>query len=312
MTINKEKYIEAKKSIEAMMNVVKCVDSGLSLNKACEKSGVSLYAFTRFMSNHKNYAFNKNEKVEDKKEDSQEDKYVLMTWQELLYANIMGAKISDDYTVYHKGDFYIPSDIDENLVLVMKDRLKERHLKVILMRWRDGLMFDEIAKQLGVSTERVRQIEHEAFRRLLHPTVKNRLRYGINYYENQKKQNELVNELANKKYKEYIRQQLEEQADTLAKDKVRMLNEMVDREKTIMDMKEAEAYSIMNQGFSVRTVNSLDRARIKDIREVAKLKFSEVTRIRNLGSKSLLEVYNVLLNKYGIDMTKQSDWKVRQ
>lgn len=57
------------------------------------------------------------------------------------------------------------------LVLSALSTLSAREREVLTMRWLDNeLTFSECAKRLGITSERVRQIEAKAFRKMRHPT----------------------------------------------------------------------------------------------------------------------------------------------
>lgn len=77
------------------------------------------------------------------------------------------------YTALYDSDVDHPAIIDQEqtseLINIALEALTPMQTKVIRMRFFDDLTLEEIADQIGVSKERVRQIEQKALRRLRKP-----------------------------------------------------------------------------------------------------------------------------------------------
>ena len=79
-------------------------------------------------------------------------------------------------------------DVEERIwKKIENSNLGERELKILRYRMVDGLTLEQVGKLLGVTRERVRQIEAKAFRKLRHPDK----RFAeileikdVNYYKN--------------------------------------------------------------------------------------------------------------------------------
>ena len=114
------------------------------------------------------------------------------------------------------------------------DTLLEREKKVIIYRFYDELSLDQTGKKLGVSRERIRQIEHKAIRKLRSSSLHDEYRkLGLNYvnkyatYVKQKEQTERErqNEIVNfwkEKYQEKL------QSDQIENERIQKLQ----KEKT--------------------------------------------------------------------------------
>lgn len=104
--------------------------------------------------------------------------------------------IQEDYpgNLYNEayGDYETVLDDDQIRGLFTAMAFIEPRQRMILeMRYRDKMSFSEIGKLIGVTTERVRQIEHKAMRGIrtprLHKIVKNGLDGYIRMLRNQEK-----------------------------------------------------------------------------------------------------------------------------
>jgi RNA polymerase sigma factor (sigma-70 family) len=60
------------------------------------------------------------------------------------------------------------TEVKEKIQDVMEE-MTEREQKILRMRYYESMTFEEIAKELNISVERVRQIEAKTFRKLRHP-----------------------------------------------------------------------------------------------------------------------------------------------
>jgi DNA-binding CsgD family transcriptional regulator len=68
------------------------------------------------------------------------------------------------------------ADVSRVITEYMAEALTKREMQVIRMRFWEDLTFEESAVKMGVTRERVRQIELKALRKLRHPTLRAKLR----------------------------------------------------------------------------------------------------------------------------------------
>lgn len=179
--------------------------------------------------------------------------------------NLMAAIMQQDY--YNDK---LP-DIEDvtNILLTLLPHEKD----VIEYRYRDGLTLKETGENLGVTHERIRQIELKALRKLRH---KSRL-------------NNLV----------YVQVKASDYNALL--DEVRKLRADVSRLMIEMDtdpdfiIKKNKQVPIEDLNLSVRPFNCLKRAGINTVGDILT---HDLLRVRNLGRKSLREIVNAV-ESYG-------------
>lgn len=76
----------------------------------------------------------------------------------------------------------------------------------------------------------------------------------------------------------------------------RQLKEAIYKSERMLEKSGSEYYSIAVVGFSTRTYNALNRAGIRDTRQISNLRCSDLLKIRNLGKMQVIEVFNILKN----------------
>lgn len=174
----------------------------------------------------------------------------------------------------------IEEHIEENFKWVISTYLSEREEKLLTERIINKKTLEATALILGVTKERVRQIEAKALRRL--KLRRNYLALGKNIgdlfitikEEEQKLQNKLF----------AINKQIE-----------RLVNNDFTKEE-IFDLvtKKDTNCSIMELDLSVRSYNCLKRAGINTIEELMKVEDEQLLRLRNMGKKSFKEIKDKL------------------
>jgi DNA-directed RNA polymerase sigma subunit (sigma70/sigma32) len=165
--------------------------------------------------------------------------------------------------------------------------LTEREETVLRWRYKERLTLEKTGKQVGVTTERIRQIQAKALRKLRHPSrTKN---FSIvpyeEYYELFKKHETLIREYAllERAYEEIanhknINCSVEEVAEQAA--------------KMVLTLEDLE--------LSVRSYNCLKRKGINTLRDLTEISEAELMKIRNLGRKSYLEIKNAMV-RWGVN-----------
>lgn len=179
--------------------------------------------------------------------------------------NLMAAIMQQDYYNDKLPDI---EDVDNTLLTLLPH---ERN--VIEFRYRDGLTLKETGENLGVTHERIRQIELKALRKLRH---KSRLNNLVYVQVKASDYNALLNEVRK-----------------LRADVSRLIIEM-DTDSDFI-IKKNKQVPIEDLNLSIRPYNCLIRAGIHTIGDILT---HDLLRVRNLGRKSLSEIVNAV-ESYG-------------
>lgn len=167
---------------------------------------------------------------------------------------------------------------------VMAKCLSERENKVLQMRYEWGMTLEEAGKECGVTRERIRQVEAKAIRKLRFQQYKGTI-MCVPKEEWRKAQNDAEHYKAQS---EYLQSEL---------DKIRNITpeQMEEAEKkcTLLET------TINELDLSVRSYNCCKRAGINTLGDLCGKTYTEMTRVRNLGKRSLQEIENKM-NEYGL------------
>ena len=165
--------------------------------------------------------------------------------------------------------------------------LTDRERDITHLYYRDGKTLEEIGKIYGVTRERIRQVVAKAVRKLKHPSRRKYIELGV---------------------LGVIEKMKEEYAEKVAEltEKMLYLTNITDANmNTVIEKcelaKKTETEKIENFDFSVRTYNCLCRAGKRTLGDVARMSYTELNHVRNLGRKSILEIIDTL-EKNGYDV----------
>ena len=165
--------------------------------------------------------------------------------------------------------------------------LLDRERQILKYRFEDLMTYEEIGKLYSVTRERIRQMEARALRKLRSPQRLKYLKCGVSG----------VMEMNREEYLNRV-MDIENRLIELCK-----LNE-AKADEVIHDVKLREKYKgepIENCDFSVRTYNCLKRRGVDSLSKLSRLSYDEITKIRNLGRKSVEEII-YKLREYGYDV----------
>lgn len=209
---------------------------------------------------------------------------------EKLYREVL--QIDDNIAVE------FPADLIQTVDWLLDNVLIEKERKVIILRFGfsedDGFAtLEETGKSLGLSTERVRQIERRSIRLLRHPNKARILKDGII----KSKEDDEVKEMKLKYAKEESKKRLKEYEEE-AENKNCSING-VDIPDLIVALKQR---GIDELELSVRPFNALLRHNIRNMYDLVVIPNYEFeNRIRDLGKisqKEVIEKLNQYLNKF--------------
>ena len=183
--------------------------------------------------------------------------------------------------------------------------LQPREIYILKERYESKKTLETIGKELGVSRERVRQIEFKAIRKLKSPQAINII--FLNDF-----QNEIDRKVIEK---QKLLLDISEEVEDLKELFVTLLN--LGGYQIKLQKKEAKVLDqpISDLGLSIRAYNCLRRSRIDTIRELTNKTELDLMRVRNMGRKSLMEIKTKLedlglslkASDYDIDYTNENE-----
>lgn len=155
--------------------------------------------------------------------------------------------------------------------------LSEREREVIRLRFQKKMTLEQCGKEHGITRERIRQIEAKAIRKLRHPSRVNMIK-AVPLTEVQAQ------------HSEYLKLS---QAYELLSKAVEVCTAKRADPGVVVPMAELAVHlqtPIKELGLSVRSYNSLRRAGKDTLRDIVEMTETDLSKIRNLGRKSAMEV----------------------
>lgn len=271
-------YKEARKRAQQILDICNAIlDSKVTESRACSDANFPVASFRQFCKSQP-------KALGDKIHIREEDWY---DWRESLLHAITEEKVP------------VPDDFDEVFDDICKTELSERKARILQMRLEDGLSYEEVGKDFGVTRERIRQLEMSAIRKLRRPDLRNRLRYGSQYEAvlNQKKTAQAEYDRMWLDAQKAAKERQNAELDTLQRDtdKLRAASESLRSDissfPTMEDRMKATSFEALD--LSVRSYNCLRRyfsPRIPTAWDIANLSEDELMNVRNLGRKSIEEI----------------------
>lgn len=174
--------------------------------------------------------------------------------------------------------YYSPRLIEE----VMTQHLTERENKVLQMRYEWGMSLEEVGKELGVTRERIRQVETRAIRKMRMRKLDIMCAPAI-AYRKELSDNEVLRNQVN-----YLQSEL---------DRIRGISELprdeADKKRSIMET------SIDELNLSIRSYNCCKRAGINTLGDLSMKTLDDMYHVRNLGRRSMQEIEQKMA-EYGL------------
>ncbi len=194
------------------------------------------------------------------------------SWQEKLYEAVCGLNENSINVID------MPPDVNESIETVMQ-QLNEREQKILIMHYKNGEDYQDIADDFGVSRERIKQLENRALKKMRKPQLFNKLKYGIHNH---------------KKIRKYI-------ADARKANYEKMLEDIKMQGIDVKKFENDDA--IGNLPLSQRTRNACIRSHFEYISDFVGKSENEMLRTRGLGELGYRELVNALA-PYGIKFEK--------
>lgn len=195
------------------------------------------------------------------------DDYLLSPIEQ-LYLSINYDKFWNEET----QTFLMPENAVENFWKLTEDPnhgLTEREREVVRLYYFEEMNLDEVAAEIGVTLERIRQIQHKALRKLRQPYRMKCLMLGVDFVK------------ATDRYCEEVKQEY-------LKKKEEELYRFAD------EVDEPLECTIDSLGLSVRSYNCLRRAGINTVNDILQLSLEDLCKVRNLSRKSVQEIVTLI------------------
>ena len=197
----------------------------------------------------------------------------------------------------------IPEQFPEDLCLGMEYVLKTltpQETEVLKGKYQNSQTNQQIATAMNLSRERIRQIHDKGLRKLRYPNRSIYIRYGLSAALKKEKQREREQFESAKKLA-YDEGYEKGYADACRQNSV-SFEELSEQTQNFA----LWSLPIEKLDLSVRSFNALRRTGVYTIRDLAKLTFSEVTKIRNIGVASIREIGDQMA-KFGIAFAPEKE-----
>lgn len=262
---------ERREILKKYLDITDEIFAGKSMQQACIDHDVMNYTYRRYILDGKLSIFTKSETETPTKHVEEDDRLIaeLFTPNERLYCTLQKIDIRTNWK-------QIPPNADWVIERCLSC-LTEREAEVVADRVVRNLTFEEIGKEMGVTRERIRQIEAKAHRKLRRQLWA-AMRYAPGYEEEiqkiREKHEKLILDEAIARYKATLE---EEDIEPLVKKKA---NEMLGK----------IAIPIEELDLSVRAYNCLKRSGINTVNQLQKKNANDLMKIPCLGQNTLREI----------------------
>lgn len=258
---NKRKaLIRAKKKLTSVLNVIDAIiDNNESEVSACRRYNINLNQFRRLVTNkYLSMAYNQELR-------KQHDDMFLNSYDKIFIEVIKGMP---NEKFYYDN---MPGHLEENLKLVMAEKLTKNERLVMHQYYIEGNTLDEIGKSLGKTREYMRLIKEKALEKLRYEFTFDMILYGP------------------------------KTADIIEAKRIENTNKLIKLKLDELDIssKIEESFDINNLNISKRLKNVLLQNNIDNLTDVIYHTYDEIANFTNMGAGCLKELTNIC-QKYHI------------
>ncbi|MBO4847144.1 MAG: hypothetical protein J5525_12740 [Lachnospiraceae bacterium] len=292
--------------LDRMKNVINLMLEGVPEIKACSEFNINVNDFRKFMEKEKpGFSQTLVKEVFEDPERRESISYNILSWEEKLYCDIFNFKPKDIIN--------IPVDADESIHYAI-EQLKPGWRRIVRMRYEESMSINEIANELKVAPEVVRQYHFKILRRLRKDDITKVLYGGMEFYKESIKYRKVINERKCSDAVSRMKKRIERAINNndinallrLNKDISIALTSSIEKQQVpvIEESDEpvqfikASGVSIDVADFSARTYNLLKRRGIDTFDAINGITTSELSSIRGMGKSSLQEIIDKS-EKYG-------------
>lgn len=299
-----ERYKAAQETTERVSRVIERVLAGESETSACRAENVNVSWMRRYVQSDLTISRGKETDegyIRVKLED-------WIDWQDKFLRRLAGEEC------------YAPEDFDHIFEECLTAACNETECTVMRMRFPGQMTLRAIGKKLGVTSERIRQIESKALRKLRYPRYRLVLMYGRDY-EKQLKDVKTAQAAYDQARLECMNRSREEMlaAVTSAKEKhdalVREAQELSEAAENLYKRDDDLVHNIKvtDLDLSVRAQNALHlhyvipakgkgrkEPPIETVGQLSRMSMQDLRMIRNIGAGTANEIARTLYDQYGI------------
>lgn len=176
--------------------------------------------------------------------------------------------------------------------------LSEKEKEVLELRFQKGYTYDAVGQILGVSKERIRQIEQKALRKLRHPSYERIILEGKAAIDEYNKAKRTLAAETTELNREIVRVMNN-------KARFKQICDNYPEVKSITGSKAEGLYlGIDSLGLTKRAYNCLKLSGYKKVKDLSGVTVAELKKIRNMGEKTIIEVIDKL-HRWGIEVTDE-------
>lgn len=251
--------------------------------RICDEKGMPFTRYRRLAYDTDWFGPTKSVNPEETSMDKMRKSKPTLSWYDNLWCDIMG--------VDYRDVAVCPSDIEETIEWLLANKLTEREAKVIRNRYEGCMTLMEIGNELGVTGDRIAQIEAKALRKLR--GANGWMRFGRNHWIPILKIQKNIESDAEIAIKHHVMASLDDRMPSLRKyihDGIKM--EEKEHAQVHPDL------PIADMDLSVRSHNCLSRAGIDTLDDIRHMTESDLMKVRNLGAGCIREIKNKL-EEYG-------------
>lgn len=208
-----------------------------------------------------------------------------------LFARQKGYEYPDNIIELLFGDNHLVdiASIEKHFDEVFQEMLldfSEREQFVAKNRIIEGYTLDGVAEQMGVTKERVRQIESKLLRKLKMPSRLYKLRYGKEVGE--------------------LQDDIEKLKAELIAIKTKLIQDITNPSSIELTKEDLQLAKIESLDLTVRAYNVLARQGIRTIDDLLKLTVEDLFRLRNCGRRTVKEIQEKLA-EHGYKLKETND-----
>ena len=177
-------------------------------------------------------------------------------------------------------------------------KLTEREYNILMLRFVEGMTYEEAGYQYTVTRERIRQIEAKALRKM--------------------RGRKACREILQKGFYQWTQEQIRQRADAIVEERIKQFKTqwLIDHpepeyvagdpvDPEINERAQKMQMTIEELDLSVRSYNCLKRANINTVGDLTKRSYNNLICVRNLGRKSLDEVV-AKLEAMGLKLSEEN------